>query len=89
MLWYFLSIVLGKISVFRARDHFGAGLLMETVELGVVTAELILSWCSMHLVERAGCGPSFEGRFLVLRLLLLGGLRRSGAGVCRDGWDLL
>ena len=58
-------------------------------ELGVIKAEVVLSCCSMHLVERAGCGPCFEGRFLVLHLLLLWTLHRSGVGVWRDGWDLL
>ena len=75
--------------VFRARAHLEADLLMETAELGIVKAEVILSCCSMHLVERAGCGPYFERRFLVLLLLLLGTLHRTGVGVWRDGWDLL
>ena len=62
---------------------------MEVVVLGVVPAEDILSWCSMPLVERAGCGPYFERRFLVLLSLLLRMLHRTGVGVWRDGWDLL
>lgn len=62
---------------------------MWRVERGVVKAEVVLSRCSLHLVETAGSGPYFEGRFLVLHSLLLGMLHRSGVGVWRDGGDLL
>jgi len=33
-------------------------------ELGIVKAEVILGWCSMHLVEAAGVGLILKEGFL-------------------------